>query len=389
MSDISASVSQRPRILLIADVPDWIFARHCRMLERFLGDEFHFTVLMANQQFVEGEFDLIYPLEFNLVARERIKTPAKYVTGLRSYVSWVDQDFLLFAESLNTCFQKVHAVSRRLEAMFQPFVPSVTHLTHGVDVEFFKPQSCADLSGRCLRLGWAGNRVNATKGLEQFVTPLGKLPGVELVFCGYEEPKLVQEPMRHVFCGYQHPNLDLDQMRRFHDSIDAYICASSHEGNNNSLLEAAAMQRAIVTTDNGTVPEYLRHGESALIVARELPCFIEAVIRLRDHPEERLALGRKAREAVVAHFDWKQRAEDYRRWFRDALARRDSWRPVPGAVWRLVGAAGPLALKEPPHPTPPLDSAGKEQKTRGLHGLFGRLKKARDRKDQVVAHHAR
>jgi hypothetical protein len=27
----------KPRVLLIADVPDWIFARHCRMLERYLA----------------------------------------------------------------------------------------------------------------------------------------------------------------------------------------------------------------------------------------------------------------------------------------------------------------------------------------------------------------
>ena len=57
----------RPRILLIADVPNWIFARHCRMFQRYLGSEFDFTIKVQGEPFREEDFDLIYPLEWNLV----------------------------------------------------------------------------------------------------------------------------------------------------------------------------------------------------------------------------------------------------------------------------------------------------------------------------------
>jgi glycosyltransferase involved in cell wall biosynthesis len=301
---------RRPKILLIADVPDWIFARHCRMLERFLGTEYCFTTAYQHQVYREKDYDLIYPLEFNLVEPEQVRTPAKYVTGIRSHLTWVRKDFIEIVKLLRTRFQRVHTVSRRLQRVFAPQVPGVVRVTHGVDTEFFVASTQADQSGSRLRLGWAGNRLNSSKGFEEFVLPLEQLPGVELIFCGYQDR-----------------NLDVHQMRAFYDSLDAYVCTSDLEGNNNALMEAAAMQRAIITTDNGTVPEYLRHGESAIIVERAPDRFREAVLQLRDNPQLRVALGRKARPAVAAAFEWEKRAQDYRTFFRSALRNKATWRP--------------------------------------------------------------
>jgi len=330
----------KPRVLLIADFPGWIFARHCRMLERFLGDEFRFVTKYANDPFREADFDLIYPLEWNLAPRDRIRTPGKYITGIRSHISWQGEEFLTFVDFLATHFQRVHLVSRRLERLFAPFLPGCLLLSHGVDTEFFTPSSAADSSG-CgrLRIGWAGNRVNATKGFERYIEPLAGLPGVELRFCGYQDQ-----------------NLGLDEMRAFYKSIDVYVCASSvhHEGNNNCLMEAAAMRRAIVTTDNGAVPEYLHHGESALIVERELPAFIEAVVRLRDDPALRVRLGSAARAAVQSRFEWRDRAGDYRSLFREALAGREYFFPRFAAGRRAVAraSAGQGAVGITPRPEP-------------------------------------
>jgi glycosyltransferase involved in cell wall biosynthesis len=315
----SAALKSRPRILLIADVPDWIFARHCQMLGRILGDEFAFTVQYMGQPIHESEHDLIYPLEFNLVPPEQITQPSKWVTGIRSHTSWQERDWPGLVQLLGGAFQRVHAVSKRLHHIFKLFLPSLDYLTHGVDTDFFTARTRADQSGRRLRLGWAGSRLNPTKGVNEFIAPLARLPGVEFVFCGHLDD-----------------NLGAEGVRDFYDSLDAYVCASEFEGNNNSLLEAAAMQRAIITTDNGTVPEYLCRGESALIVDRGLSDFTCAVLELRDNPAKRMAMGEKARAAVRAKFEWRTRAEDYRAFFRAALAnsaagcpteRRLSWKP--------------------------------------------------------------
>ena len=346
--------ARRPHILMIADVPNWIFARHCRTLARFLSDDFNFTILCQGVPFREADFDLIYPLEWNLVPAQQIRTPAKYITSIRSHTAWQNQDFLQFVDFLGSRFQQVHVVSRRLQRIFEPFLPSVSCVSHGVDTEFFTPSTRADQSGRKLRLGWAGNRASPAKGFEQFIAPLGRLPGVELAFCGFQDR-----------------NLSLDDMRAFYNSLDTYVCSSSLEGNNNSLLEAAAIQRAIITTDNGAVPEYLRHGESAFIVERELPHFMQAVIALRDDPARRVAMDERARVAVIRSFDWKNMAQHYRALFWDALTHKNSFNGEAKAARRYIelksgppvpselSAAYDGGAKEPEHPDPLAEAEAK------------------------------
>ena len=297
------SVRSTPRILLIADVPNWIFHRHCQELTARLSDEFAFTTKFAGEPFNEADFDLIYPLEFNLVDAARIGDPRKYVTGIRSHCTWQRLGFEQSIATLKAGFAHVHAVSTRLQRIFAPHVPSLTLLSHGVDTDFFQPRAQAASPAGKLRLGWAGNRLSPNKGFAELIAPLGQLPGVELVFCGYADK-----------------NLNREQMREFYASVDAVVCASDFEGNNNTLLEAAATGRALVTTDTGTVPEYLNHGASALIVERTLPALAAAVATLRDQPALRAQLGTAARASVVAKFSWATAAEAHRAFFRAALA---------------------------------------------------------------------
>ena len=277
------------------------------MFNRYLSDEFDFTIKVKGEPFREEDFDLIYPLEWNLVEAGQIGNPRKYITGIRSHVWWPDLNFADFTQFLATNFQRVHVVSKRLLDIFKPTLPGVIYVTHGVDTEFFNSSTRADQSGRKLRLGWAGNRDQSAKGFKKFVEPLGEIPGVELVFCGYADR-----------------NLTMEEMRAFYDSLDSYICASgNNEGNNNSLLEAAAMKRAIITTDNGTVQEYLIDGKNALIVSREREAFVQAVEKLRDDPVLRLKLGKAARRAVISAWDWRDRSR---------TTDTSSARPLPGFI---------------------------------------------------------
>jgi hypothetical protein len=127
--------------------------------------------------------------------------------------------------------------------------------------------------------------------------------------------------------------LTREEMRAFYDSVDVFVCTSLSEGNSNALLEAASMARAIVTTDVGTVPEYLVDSESALVVDRKPEAFAGAIERLRD-PALRGALGAAARAAVERHFDASARMEDFRRFFRDAIdAARASSAPAARRLW--------------------------------------------------------
>ena len=108
-------------------------------------------------------------------------------------------------------------------------------------------------------------------------------------------------------------------MSDFYRSINTYVCASIKEGHNNSLVEAAFTANSIITTVNGTVPEYLEHEKSALIIDRSPSSFVSAVEALRDDPNYRMVLGENARISATNKFDWNIKALDYKSMFEKAL----------------------------------------------------------------------
>ena len=224
------------------------FDRHAHLLQERLVHDFRIEIRYKGQPFVEQDYDLIHPLGWTLANPAWITQPAKWITGIRSHVSWEAYGAGEISRLLRLLFGGVYVVSRRLETEFRPFLPEVAYLPHGVDSPVLPWDPGTSEPGR-LRLGWAGNPEVQAKGFDAFILPLGRLPGVELVTCAYGLGML-----------------DQPRMRDFYETIDAYVCASITEGSNNSLLEAAAMARSIVTTDNGTVPEFLEHGVNGLIV---------------------------------------------------------------------------------------------------------------------------
>lgn len=300
---VSMMTDCKPRILLLADGANWIFERHCYTLKKMLSAHYQFTIGYSSLPFNEDDYDLIYPLEWNLVPPDKIKNPVKYVTGIRGHVRWPDLDFQNFLTLLRHNFQRIHVVSARLFDIFKSHLPFVSQLSHGVDTQFFQPTTEKRNSGTSIRVGWAGNKqAPADKGFAAFIEPLSQLAGVEVVSAGYDGRLL-----------------DISAMREFYKSLDVYVCASLQEGNCNPLLESAAMGVAIVTTDNGTVPEYLVHGKSALIVERNEAGFRRAIEFFRDNPEARVVFGKEARKSVIEKWDWSLMAQRYKTFFDEAL----------------------------------------------------------------------
>ena len=296
-----------PRIAIIIDVHGWIFARHAMEIKRRLSHRYDFTIRTIAEGYNEDDFDIIYFLEWNLLKNDKLKCRHKYIAGIRSYLSWENLDFFDVLTQLNDRFLLTHCVSKKLLSIFSPFLPTVRYVAHGVDTQFFMAQSTPKKktsTDEPLRVGWAGNKNSAeNKGYYDILKPLSELSWLEVVTCGYGDKHLTRF-----------------DMRKFYDNIDAYICASANEGSNNSLLEAASMGKAIVTTDNGSVPEYLRNGASAYIVERHFPLFVLALKNLKENAKLRESMGTTARESVRNLFDWSIKINEYAAFFDEALS---------------------------------------------------------------------
>jgi glycosyltransferase involved in cell wall biosynthesis/ribosomal protein S18 acetylase RimI-like enzyme len=91
-------------------------------------------------------------------------------------------------------------------------------------------------------------------------------------------------------------------------------------GTNVKVLEAMAMQRAVVSTSSGCAGLGLKHGES-IWVADSGPDFASGVARLLLDPALRRGIAARARDIAVSQYDWS------------AIARkqRDLWRSLTGS----------------------------------------------------------
>jgi glycosyltransferase involved in cell wall biosynthesis len=92
-------------------------------------------------------------------------------------------------------------------------------------------------------------------------------------------------------------------------------------GTNVKVLEAMAMERAVVSTSSGCAGLGLTHGASVW-VADDGPSFVAAIVQLIAYPEMRARIAASARDLAVRNFDWKALGEKQRLLYKELLARR-------------------------------------------------------------------
>ncbi len=92
-------------------------------------------------------------------------------------------------------------------------------------------------------------------------------------------------------------------MRALYAASDIVLLPSWREGLSRALIEAAAMQRPIITTDVPGCRDVVDHGETGLLVPLHDPRAIELAIRLLlANPDLARRFGRAARQKVVDEF---------------------------------------------------------------------------------------
>jgi glycosyltransferase involved in cell wall biosynthesis len=104
-------------------------------------------------------------------------------------------------------------------------------------------------------------------------------------------------------------------------------CVVGRDGNRDglptTLLEAMALGTPCVSTDVTGIPELVRDGETGLLVPQNDPAALaEALARLLDDAELRVALAARARRRIEVDFDARRNSERLRQLFLDAHATR-------------------------------------------------------------------
>ena len=93
---------------------------------------------------------------------------------------------------------------------------------------------------------------------------------------------------------------------------DIAVLPSLREGLPQSLLEAMIAGKAVIATPVGGIPEVIRDGETGLLVPPQRPDHLaDAIKKLVDNKELRLAIGERAAQEIGSEFDKEKMLAQY------------------------------------------------------------------------------
>jgi glycosyltransferase involved in cell wall biosynthesis len=94
------------------------------------------------------------------------------------------------------------------------------------------------------------------------------------------------------------------------DAFDLFVLPSIMEGLNNSIVEAMMMEKPVVGTNVGGIPEIVKHGETGLLVPPGDPASLaEAVVELLENPEKAHTLASAGRDFAMNNLTAKKMVE--------------------------------------------------------------------------------
>jgi glycosyltransferase involved in cell wall biosynthesis len=183
----------------------------------------------------------------------------------------------------------------------------------GVDIDHFSPNavpSC-DRFHSPVRLLFPSRLINE-KGVRELLTACRQLwsdgNALELWVAGELDPgnrsalsaseiEALQQEVRVRCLGH------VDDMRALYADVDIVVLPSWREGLSRALIEAAAMERPIITTDVPGCRDVVIHGVCGLLVPLRNPKALRLAIQLLlQQPELARSFGKAARTRVAAEF---------------------------------------------------------------------------------------
>lgn len=160
------------------------------------------------------------------------------------------------------------------------------------------------------------------------------IKGVDILVRGFEKAlPLATRPLHLVLIGSGDP-AELDHLRvilkrlelkdsvtlidatedyrRFLPGADVYLFPSFREGMPVTVLEAMASGIPVVASRTGGIPEIVRDGvEGHLVEPGDVDGFVQAILALVENPDERKAMGQRARQRIAEDFSQSAMLEKY------------------------------------------------------------------------------
>ncbi len=172
-------------------------------------------------------------------------------------------------------------------------------------------------------MGCAG-RLEPVKRLDRFLVAAARikatLPEARFVLAGDGSRRTELEELARtqgisdavLFCGHRDDILDVLQ------AFDVFVMTSDHEGLPMVLLEAMCLQKPIVCTAVGGIPEVVENGKTGVLAeVNDMEALVSSCVRVLRERDWAASLGRAARNEILVRFDVAFHAERVARLYQE------------------------------------------------------------------------
>ena len=228
--------------------------------------------------------------------------------------------FLKKQRFIKTCFNNASVIlpiSKYLENVVRKNIPEKNielFSVDGRDPSEWNQVSGMNLKHPCVGLLQGMNVWGKTRELLTLTKVMKELPGVMFYFAGdglYKDkiiPKL-KNFKNFVWLG----NLEYPiEVKKFLSEIDVYLLLSGMEGLGQTIIEALLMEKPVIATNIGGIPELIEDGKTGfLIEAGNHDDLIKKINQVFDQPIVASNMSSKGKETMQENFNWDSIAKKF------------------------------------------------------------------------------
>jgi len=302
------------KILLVADVPGWAFDNLANAMIKHLGHKFNFTKIYSAQyrSGMSSCFDHVYFLQWNdFIGRGN---PEEFIALISSH-----NYYLVYSDIYKQIIPKFKAVATASQELYDKIKilnPNTFCVPHGIDHNLFTPQ--APPGGKKFIVGCVGQSLDPAATLS---APPYDMKGHRYVLSNVIKKLQHRPDIEFKINNKSWRNAaPLSQMPSFYKDIHVQLCTSFREGTPNPIFEAAATERAVISTRVGCAPQLITHGEGGLLVdafnnveealsrADEI---VDHILFLNKRRHLCGEMGRKNRIEIEKNWTWERTTSAY------------------------------------------------------------------------------
>ena len=187
-------------------------------------------------------------------------------------------------------------------------------LYQGINPENWYKQEGMKLEHPCIGLVQSANILEKTEEMLVLAKVMQKFPNVIFYWVGdgpYRENVLAELEKSKNFRwlgSFEYPN----KVREFLSEIDAYALISGIDMSPLTLLEAQLMEKPVIATNVGGIPELMNNGITGFLIEKNNPKDLEDKISKILNEINSKTMGQAGRKFVIDNFDWKNIAKKFK-----------------------------------------------------------------------------